>query len=267
MSEGTTTAPGGRSGTNLARSVTVALPALALAASILSSEALAGTTTGFTFDIPAGDTLTNVYVGTATSAGSSGPPLINDLLLPSGSTTINSEQNVSPPGFTVGGGNTVYNLSTLFGTTTGNNDFAVLALYKDGGGTNHVVIGTNLNLAGQPYPFDCPGGCTDATYGGWLTTGLLGMGSGTGIELSMFWGLLEQGGFAPLGSTVNLWEYSTGTQIAGASVTSNSFGVPVTSVPAWVQGLPALPFCEGDVLFQVRQEAGSLRMSRHRAAA
>jgi hypothetical protein len=137
---------------------------------------------------------------------------------------------VSPPEFTVGGGSTQYNLSPLFGSTTGNTDFGVLALYTDGSGTNHVVIGTNLNLSGQSYPFDCPGGCTDATYDGWLTSGLLGSGTGTGIELSMFWGLLQQGGFSPLGSTVNLWEYSTGTQIAGASVTANDFGVPVGGV-------------------------------------
>jgi hypothetical protein len=212
----------------------VTVAALALAVSVWSSEAGAGTTTGFTFDIPAGDTLTNVYVGTASSAGSPSAPLINDVLLPSGSTTINSGQNISPPGFTVTGGSTAYNLSTLFGTTTGNTDFAVLGLYTDGSGTEHVIIGTNLNLAGQPYPFDCPGGCTDSTYDGWLTTGLLGDGEGTGIELSMFWGMLEEGGFSPLGSTENLWMYSTGTQIEGASVTANEFGTPVNGGPPTV---------------------------------
>ena len=206
---------------------TFAILALALAGSLGSGGALAGTTTGLTFDIPAGDTLTNVYVGTASSAGSPSAPLITDILLPAGSTTIDSGKNVSPPGFTVTGGSTAYNLSPLFATSTGNDFFGVLALFTDGGGTTHVVIGTNLDLAGQPVPFDCPGGCTDATFDGWLTSGLLGDGEGTGIELSMFWGMLESSGFSPLGSTVKLWMYSTGTQIAGASVTANLFGVPV----------------------------------------
>jgi hypothetical protein len=205
---------------------TLLIPTLALSISMGSRGSLAGTTTGLTFDIPAGDTLTNVYVGTASSAGSPSAPLINDLLLPAGTTTTSGGTVVSPAGFTVAGGSTAYNLTPLFSTSTGNNDFGVLALYKDTSGTTHVIIGTNLNLSGQPYPFDCPGGCTDSTYDGWLSSGLLGAGAGTGIQNSMFWGMLEQGGFSPLGSTVNLWMYSTGQQIAGASVTANLFGVP-----------------------------------------
>ncbi len=174
-------------------------------------------------------TLTNVYVGTASTVGSPAAPLITDLLLPSGTTTTNSGQNVSPAGFTVTGGNTQYNLTPLTRDTTGDNDFAVVGLHKDPSAVTHVVIGTNLNLNAEAFPFDCPGGCTDATYDGWLTSGLLGAGEGTEIGGAQrrYRGLLEDGGFAPMGSTVKLWQFTTGTQIVGASVTANTFGTPI----------------------------------------
>jgi hypothetical protein len=205
----------------------VALAAFALVVSVYSSEARAGaTTTGLTFNLPAGFSLQDVYVGTSATVGAT---FISDFLLPAGSSTTGGGTNISPPGFSVATGNSAFNLVSLFGTSAAaNQDFAVAALFTDTSGTTHLVLGTSLNLAGQPAPIECDVGCLadGSTLDGWFTSGLIG-GEGEGVAGGVFKGLLDQSGFAPFGATVPLWEFSNGTEIVGGSVTANGFDVPV----------------------------------------
>jgi hypothetical protein len=214
----------------------VALAALALTASVWSSDARAGaTTTGITFNLPTGFDLEDVYVGTAPSVNAA---IISDFLLPSGAATIDGGTNISPPGFSVPTGSSAYDLVSLFGAPDADDqDFAVAGLYTDGSGVTHLVLGTTLNLAGQSAPIICDTGCLadGSTVDGWLTSGLIG-DEGQGVANGVFAGLLAQSGFAPFGTTVDLWEFSTGTQIVGASVTINDLGTPSggTGSPATV---------------------------------
>src|SRR5580698_4309695 len=120
---------------SLRLSTTVA--AFILAMSALSGEVRAGTTTGFTFDLPVGDTLTNAYVASASAANAG---IITDYLLPSGSALINTDANISPAGFTITGGETAYNLVPLLGTTTGDNYFGFVALYTDPSSVEHLIF-------------------------------------------------------------------------------------------------------------------------------
>jgi len=206
--------------------LSTAVATFILAMSALSGEVSAGSTTGFTFDLPVGDTLTNAYVATASAANAA---IITDYLLPSGSALINSDHNLSPAGFTVPGGDTAYNLVPVIGTTTGDNFFGVVALYTDPSSVEHVIFGSSNNLVGQPMPLDCPGGCTEAEVESWLSTGLV-FGTSTGLQNVVFLGMLNNSDFAPLGTSVPLYEYSNGALLPGASVTANDFGTPVGTV-------------------------------------
>jgi PEP-CTERM motif len=210
--------------TTHSRKLPFPLAAFVLAMSLWLSEVRAGpATTGFTFDLPAGFSLDNVYVGTSNTPGG---PFITDFLLPPGSTT--SGVNVNPPGFAVPTGSSSYNLAPLFGTDQSqNNYYAVAALFTDTGGTTHLVLGTNLDLTGQSAPTFCAFDCLPdgSTVYGWLTSGQI-LGEGQGLANGVFLALLDEDGFSLLGSSVPLWEFSTGMQVVGASVTANAFGVP-----------------------------------------
>jgi hypothetical protein len=207
----------------------VTFAAAILAVSVWSGEAAAGpTTTGFTFNLPDGFSLEDVYVGTSASVNAL---IINDFLLPPGASTINSGQNISPPGFSVASGSSAFNLDPLFGSNPGDNDDFAVAGLLTANGVTHLVLGTNLNLANQSPPIECDVGCLadGSTVDGWFTSGLIG-GEGEGLQGGIFKGLLDHSGFSPFGATVPLWEFSTGTEIVGASVTANDFGTPVGSV-------------------------------------
>lgn len=201
--------------------VAAALLALAAPATALAG-ASGGTSTGLTFNLPAGTTLTNVYVGTATAPNAA---VFTNFIQPTGTTTTNSGANVSPAGFSVASGSSQFNLFPVLNTSAVTPDFAVVGEIHSGGNTD-IFFGTNLNLTGAVIPAACLGGCTESTYEGWLTSGLIGGGEGSGVGLSMFQGLLNDGGFTGFGSTVNLYEFSDGVLVTGASITANAYGTP-----------------------------------------
>jgi PEP-CTERM motif len=201
------------------------------------------TTTGFTFNLPAGFSLHNVYMAendaatdaTLSTATPAGTP--SGFLLPAGSSFAPITGNVTPPGFSVPTGNSSFNLTPLLLDLTSGTPFkwAVAGVFTDTGGSNHIVVGTNLNLAGQPLPLECAVGCLadGSTVVGWLTTGQLG-GEGAGLAAGLFDGIMDAGGgngFNSFGTTVPLWEFSTGAMVQGASVTANAVGVPGGPVP------------------------------------
>jgi hypothetical protein len=200
-------------------------------------------TTGYTFNLPVGFSLHNVYVAendaatNATLSTLTPAAVPSGLLLPAGASFAPITGNVTPPGFSVPTGTSSFDLTPLLLDLTSGTPFkwAVAGVFTDLGGTNHIVVGTNLNLAGLPLPLECDIGCLPdgSTVVGWLTSGQLGPAGG-GLAAGLFDGIMDAGsgtGFNSFGTTVPLWEFSTGALVSGASVTANAVGVPSGPAP------------------------------------
>jgi hypothetical protein len=185
------------------------------------------TTTGYTFNLPAGFSMHNVYVLTVDSiqgADGSGTDFPTDYLLLAGS--AGDAVSVTPAGFTVPTGASSFDLVTLLGTGP-QVGWAVAGLFTDASSVDHVIVGTSGNLAGQPVPVDCVVGCVYSDIVSWLKTGQLALPGDLGVGFALGDGIIGPPNLmTPFGNTGELWEFSTGTQVNGASVTANNFGVP-----------------------------------------
>ncbi len=81
-------------------------------------------------------------------------------------------------------------------------------------------------------PADCIAGCVEGTIIGWLKNGQLGLPGENGVGLALFDGIIGPPTYmTPFGTTGSLWEFSTGTQVNGASIIASNFGTPVSTTP------------------------------------
>jgi len=172
-------------------------------------------TTGFTFTLPDTFPLHSVYVGVQQGAIS-----FEDVLLP-GNPTIDAS-GITPAGFAVPVGNSSFDLNSLFDVPA--DRWAVVGLFTDAGGADHVVMATNADLTGVPLePPLIPVGFDEDLMITSLATGVGLISEGGGIVET----LGENGFMRPFGETAQLFFFSNGQPIPDSSVTANAFGVPV----------------------------------------
>jgi len=171
-------------------------------------------TTGFTFTLPETFPLHNVYVGV--QQGATG---FEDVLLP-GNPTIDVS-GITPAGFDVPVGNSSFDLNSLFDVPA--DRWAVVGLFTDAGGVDHVVMATNADLTGVPLNFPLiPLGFDEDLMITSLTTGVGLISLGGGIVET----LGDNGFMRPFGETAQLFFFSDGQPIPDSSATANAFGVP-----------------------------------------
>jgi len=184
-------------------------------------------TTGFTFTLPEPYPLHHVYVGTRGSGFQEG---FEDILLPAGAAFDGG--NISPAGFDVPTGSSSFDLVTFLlsqgmGAPNPSTHWAVAGLWTDGAGVDHVVLGTNADLTGVPLSTPLApllGG--EAGVIAWLKSGQFGP-EGLGVWGGVVERLNSNGYMRPFGETAQLFFFSNGQIIQGASVTANAFGQPI----------------------------------------
>jgi hypothetical protein len=190
------------------------------------------TTTGFTFNVPSGFPLHNVYMLTNG----------NGLMAPTTAVTsstgsLGGGAYITPAGFSVPIGASAFNLAPFPSTGAFNpspTSWAVVGVYTDGSDVDHLVLGTNANLTGVDGPSLLPSdaGTNESIIISQLEAGLTGAGEGEGLVTNMAPDLQSEGYMLPFGQTAQLFFFSGGAAIPGATVTANAVGVPITPEPA-----------------------------------
>jgi hypothetical protein len=188
--------------------------------------------TGFTFHLDPGEApLHNVYVFTWKSTGNF---LTSDILVDGGGAVVAPGNYMTPAGFSVPGGDSQFNLSGtsgLFPETTIPDVFVVMGLETDQNNQEHLVLGTNQDLTGVNLftIFHNFLGAGETDFVDWLKTGFLGAGEETGL-VAFFIPRLENLNYGQnLGQSAQLFYFSNGQPLEGATVTANAYGEPYTA--------------------------------------
>lgn len=221
-----------------------ALLAAVASASLVASNVQADTTTGFKFHLEPGEApLHNVYVfmWDNTSSNWATEYLTSSIYSVSNTVPI-APNNINPPGFPVPTGDSQIDLVGVAGSNADKNVFAMIGLETDPNNQDHVVLATNADLTNVNLFTVLPNdlGISENDYATWLKTGFLGAGEETGLLANFDISLIKGGYGQALGQSAQLFYFSSGQKLEGATVTANDFGVPVGNTVPEPASLAAL---------------------------
>ena len=217
---------------------------LFLAGAAQSAHAGPFQTTGYTFEVPL-IPLHNVYV--VTSGPANIGAVVFDLFLPPATIYgtevvdgVDTNDIVIPAGFSVPVGISEFDLEPLGirGAPAVSDRWAVVGLVTGSvDGQEHLVVATNSDLSAlTPLDIFSPAfTCfiSEAQIIALLQAGepaTFGADCGTLVSLAA---ALHGGDFmTAFGEAAQLWTFSTGQVISGASVTANALGVPIQATPS-----------------------------------